>query len=57
MRRERAGGYPIHVLGLLAMIAVSCLIAFGGGAFYELLSASFVAGRAVIESTLWALFR
>jgi len=51
------GMYIARGIGMFVLLIGACLIAFGGGALYEVLSAAFTAGREVIDDTLWAWLR
>jgi len=51
------GGYIARIIGIAFMLAGLSLLAFGGGALYEVISSAFVAGRQVVDATLWSLLR
>ena len=51
------GGYIARIIGIAFMLVGLSLLAFGGGELYEVISSAFVAGRQVVDETLWSLLR
>lgn len=56
-RKTRVYAYIAHFLGVLVLLAGACIIAFGGGALFEVLATAFNAGRDFIAADLKGLIR